>query len=627
MFFLLVGKKEKVDEKSKNSEKGNNLSNGNGAELKLSKKKESKKELTEKQKVVEAQKAFERGMVTVRDIISPSALEIKFDHILLENKFVRTLYVTTYPRYLYTNWLSPIINYDVSLDISMFIYPMDSKAVLENLKKKVGEITSQIRIEQSRGKPRDPTLEYALNDVETLRDKLSTGVDRLFQVSIYFTIYSDSIEELNTLVRRLETNLGGSLIYTKPASLRMEQGLTSSLPLGMDELKVLRNMDTEALSTAFPFSTADLTQNQGVLYGINRHNNSLVLFDRFSLENANMVVFAKAGAGKSYAVKLEIIRQLMYDVEVIVIDPEREYKMLAEAMGGAYIEMSLNSPNRINPFDLPKVIDEDEGNPLRSAIINLHSLLKIIFGDMTAREEAVLDKALMDTYASVGITQDIETHSRPMPTMENLQRILAQTPGGEDMALKLEKYTTGSFGGIFNQPTNVDLTRQLIVFDIRDLEDILRPVGMYIVLNYIWNRVKQKKRKRILVVDEAWIMMQYPDSANFLYGIAKRCRKYWLGLTTITQDVGDFLSSKYGKAVVTNSSIQLLLKQSPAAIDVVAETFNLTQGERQILLESEIGTGLFFVGSNHVAVQIIPSYLEHQVITTDPAELARMGII
>ncbi|GAB4139685.1 MAG: hypothetical protein Fur0024_0170 [Patescibacteria group bacterium] len=579
---------------------------------------------SKKQEILEAQKIFEKGMVQVRDIIAPSALEIKFDHVRLENKFLRTYYVTTYPRYVYTNWLAPIINYDASLDIAIFISPLDSQAVLENLKKKVGEITSQIRIEQERGKPRDPTMEYALHDVETLRDKLSTGVNKFFQVAIYFTLYADSLDALNVLVRRLETNLGGNLIYTKPASLRMEQGFTTGLPLGLDQLDVRRNMDTEALSTVFPFSTADLTQNQGILYGINRHNNSLVLFDRFQMENANMVVFAKSGAGKSYAVKLEAIRQLMFDTEVIIIDPEREYKLLAETLGGAYIEVSLNSNNRINPFDLPRVIDQDEGDPLRSAIINMHAILKLMFGEMDAMEESILDKALMDTYSSAGITSDPSTHDRPMPTMENLQKILAQSSGGQNMAIKLEKYTTGSFAGIFNKPTNVDIGRQLIVFDIRDLEDVLRPIGMHLVLNFIWNKVKQTKKRRILIVDEAWILMQHKDSAQFMFSVAKRARKYWLGLSTITQDVNDFLGDKYGKAIVTNSSIQLLLKQSPAAIDLVAETFNLTQGERMVLLDAEVGTGLFFAGLSHVAIHILPSYLEHQIITTNPNELAQI---
>lgn len=572
---------------------------------------------------LEAERIYRKGMATLLDLISPAAFSIRPNYLMLNDWYVRTLFVFTYPRFLFTNWLSPIINFDVTMDISMFIYPVESKTAMTELRRKVTELESTWQIEREKGMIRNPELETAIGDIEVLREQLQKGETRLFQYALYFTLYAKSLEDLDALTKQLESMLGGSLIYTKNAILQMEQGFNSCLPLGLDQLHVVRNMDTGSLSTVFPFISTSLTSNEGILYGLNRHNNSLIIFDRFKMENANMVVFAKSGAGKSYAVKLQILRELMWDRDVIVIDPEDEYKSLSEAVGGTYIPISLKSDKKMNPFDLPKVYDVEEGetDALRSAIINLHGLLNMMLGGLTPEEDNLLDKALFETYALRDITTDPKTQDNPPPLMEDLYSVLQNMRGAESIVTRLQKYVEGSFAEIFNRPTNFDMKEGFIVFSIRDLEDQLRPLAMYMIINYIWNKIRLKKKHRILVVDEAWWMMQYEDSARFLFGLAKRCRKYNLGLTTITQDVEDVLGSKFGKAIVTNSSLQLLLKQSTAAIDLIAEVFNLTEGEKFLLLNADVGEGLFFAGLNHVAIKIISSYWEDQVITADIRKL------
>lgn len=574
----------------------------------------------------DAEKAFREGMLNVLDLIAPSAFNLTPNYLQLGNFYLKTLFVYTYPRYLQTNWLSPIINYDITADISMFIYPLKSSEVMSNLRKKVGQLESSKIMEEEKGFVRNPELETAIGDIEGLRDVLQRGEIRLFQYALYFTIYAKTIEELNTITKQLESTLGGMLVYTKQAMLQMEQGFNASIPLFNDELAVLRNLDTSSLSSTFPFTSAELTTNSGVLYGLNRHNNSLILFDRFELENANSVVFAKAGAGKSYAVKLEILRSLMLGTDVIVIDPENEYKTLCEAVGGSYLPMSLNAEQRINPFDLPNREDTDEEGEeiLRNTIVTLKGLIALMVGVLTPEEDAILDKALYETYALKDITSDRESHKNAPPLMIDLQNILNNMTGAESIARRLQKYTDGTFSGLFNKPTNFELDRSFVVFSIRDLEEQLRPIGMYLILNYIWNKVRFEMKKRLLVIDESWIMMQHEDSAKFLYALAKRCRKYYLGLTVITQDVEDFLNSQYGRAVISNSSMQLLLKQSSSSIDKLAEVFNLTEGEKYLLLECEQGEGLFFAGLNHVAIKIISSYTEDQLITTDPKQLMEL---
>lgn len=573
-------------------------------------------------KLAEVEKEYREGITTLRDLLAPASLKFTNSYFELNGKFGRSFFVLAYPRFLASNWLSFIINSESALDVSMFIYPIDSGMVLKKLKSKIGEIGSQITIEQEKGLARNPLLETAYHDVEELRDELQQGVEHFFRFGLYFTLYSDSLEELDKNSKILESALGAKLVVTKRAMLAVEAGFNSTLPLGVDELDVASNLNTSPLSSTFPFVSSDLTGNDGILYGINRHNNSLILFDRFQMENANFVVFAKSGAGKSYAVKLEILRSLMVGIEVIVIDPENEYQHLAEAVGGTYINISLNSDFRINPFDLPIGLeDEDKSDILRSAVINLVGLMGLVLGKLDPTEEAILDKALWATYAKKDISENSDFATVEMPIMSDLIEILSGMVGGESLAQRLGKFTEGTFAGLLNNQTNVVLKNQLLVFSIRDLEDSLRPIAMYIILGHIWNVVRSELKKRIMVLDEAWIMMQHEDSARFVFGIAKRARKYYLGLTTITQDVADFMASPYGKPIVTNSSIQLLLKQSPAAIEVVQETFFLTEGEKYLLLESDVGEGIFFAGLKHAAIKIYASYVEDQIITTDPKQL------
>lgn len=581
----------------------------------------------------EVEQAFLKGVTTLRDLIAPSSLEIHASYFRLGTKYGRTLYVYGYPRQIYTGWLSSLINIDEVLDVSMYIYPVESQVVLDNLRKKVTQLEASMSVNSEKGKVRDPGLEAAIGDAEELRDQLQVGAERFFRFGLYVTLYADSLDELGFVQHKIETLFGQQMVFSKVASSQQEQGLNSTIPQMSDQLQIRRNMNTGAISTSFPFTSADLTQENGVLYGINMHNNGLVIFDRFSLENANMVVFAKSGAGKSFTVKLEALRSMMTGSEIIIIDPENEYQKLSDAVGGSYIRLSLNSNTRINPFDLPRVIDTDEAdNALRANLITLHGLLKLMLGtttqatlngvpvtSLTPAEEADLDQALIDTYARAGITSDPLTHNSMPPTVSELYDTLLHMGGsGPSLAQRLRKYTTGTFAGIFSQQSNTEINNAMVVFNIRDLEDELRPVAMYIVLSHVWNIIRTTQKKRMLIVDEAWQLMKYDDSANFLFSLAKRARKYFLGLTTVTQDVEDFMSSKMGRAIVANSSMQILLKQSSSAVDVLSDVFKLTEEEKKRLGNFPVGQGLFFAGQSHVHIQIEASETEKQLITTNP---------
>ena len=580
----------------------------------------------------EVQRAFEQGVTTLRDLISPSSIEIHSSYFRLGTKYGRTVYVYGYPRTLYTGWLSPLINIDEVLDISMYIYPVDTTIVMKNLRKKVTQLEADISLNAEKGRIRNPETDAAIQDAEELRDALQVGSEKFFRFGLYVTIWAESLDELNFVQHKIETIFGQQMVFSKVASSQQEQGMNTTMPMCTDQLQIRRNMNTGAISTSFPFTSADLTQERGILYGINMHNNGLVIFDRFSLENANMVVFAKSGAGKSFTVKLEALRSMMLGAEILIIDPENEYQKLCDAVGGSYVRLSLNSDVRINPFDLPKVIDsEDASDALRANLVTLHGLFRLMLGGtqisangqpisaLSPNEEADLDQALIDTYARAGITSDPLTHQSTPPTIINLYDTLLHMGGtGPQLAQRLRKYTTGTFAGIFSQQSNVNINNQMVVFNIRDLEDELRPVAMYIVLSHIWNIVRADQRKRLLVVDEAWQLMKYDDSANFLFSLAKRARKYFLGLTTITQDVEDFMSSKMGRAIVHNSSLQLLLKQSSAAVDVLSDVFKLTEEEKKRLSNFPVGQGLFFAGQNHVHIQVIASETEEGLITTNP---------
>jgi conjugal transfer ATP-binding protein TraC len=574
---------------------------------------------------VDIEKTYQEGLASVVDLISPAALQVTTSYIQVGDTYAKTIFVTTYPKFLQSGWFSPIINLDQPMDIAMFIHPIDTAQIMKSLRRSVTQVESRIHLEQEAGKVRDPILESALQNIEELRDKLQQGTEKFFHFGLYMTIFGDTKEEIEKTAMFIESFLESRLVYVKEAVFRAEQGFCSTLPLANDELSISNNMNSSPLATTFPFVSSDLSSNTGILYGVNLHNNSLVLFDRFQMENANMVIFAKSGAGKSYAVKLEILRSLMMGTEVIVIDPENEYQYLCEAVGGSFINISLNSDYHLNPFELPQIPeDEDPRDVFRNNIASLLGLLHIMLGNITPEEDSVLDRAVTETYAMKDITPEsnLRAFTRDQfPTMTDLYNVLRSMEGAEDLAIRLEKYTEGIFSGFLNNLSNVNLSSQMVVFNLRDMEDELRPIAMYVVLHFIWNEIRSKLKKRLIVVDEAWVMMQYEDAGSFMFGIAKRCRKYFAGLTTITQDIGDFLASKYGKPIVTNSSIQLLLKQSPAAIDVIGDAFYLTDQERFMLLESNVGEGIFFAGTKHVAIQIVASDSEDQLVTSNPAQL------
>ncbi|HBK34696.1 MAG: Type IV secretory pathway VirB4 component-like protein [Candidatus Uhrbacteria bacterium GW2011_GWE2_40_58] len=593
---------------------------------------EEKRLATEKQ-TLEEERIYRRGVVTVKDIIAPSSFEVSANCLKLSGVYTRTIFVITYPRHIGLGWSAPIINLNLTFDIGMFFYPIKADVILKQLQKKVGILEAGIMIQAEKGAARDPKKETALRDAEALRDALTQGIEHFFQFAFYITIYAKDVEELDRNTEEIESLLGSKIIYTKAGFYQSEQGFNSTIPLANDELMVSYNMNTSPIAASFPFISADLTSDNGILYGINRHNNSLILFDRFSLQNANAVVFATSGAGKSYAIKLEILRSLMMGVDVIAIDPEMEYKHLSDAVGGTYVSISLASEAKVNPFDLPRAKGEETqvDDIIRSAVITIKGLLRIMIGKplgekgivgFTPEEDSLLDRALIETYAKKDITaetKDLTTIDPPI--LQDFQDVLEGMEGAMDLVERLKKYTEGTFSGLLNSPTTVEMNNQLVVYSVRDLEDELRPVAIYNIITYIWNVVRSESKKRILVIDEAWWLMQHEDSAKFIFALVKRARKYFLGVTTITQDVNDFLLSPYGQAIVTNSAIQLLLKQSPASIDLIQKTFQLTDGEKYLLLESGVGEGIFFAGQKHAAVKIVASYTEDQIVTTNPQQL------
>lgn len=562
------------------------------------------------------------GMVSIQDIIAPESIDVDFNHLKIGNTFLRTLFVAGYPRYVSANWLAPLINFEHSLDISMFIYPVEGREVLDELRRKIGEMEAEIETDIKRGRIANVETEIKLDDAKSLQQELAKGAERFFQFGLYITITSNTLDELNSTTKKVQSLLGSLLIISKASTLQMEEGLKTTLPLGQDHLMIARNMDTTSLATTFPFASSELSANEGIMYGINEHNDSLIIFDRFTLENANMVIFGKSGSGKSFFEKLEILRSLMFGVEVIVIDPEEEYRRMSEALGGTYINFHFNTEAKINPFDLSAIYEEGE-NELGLKILSLHGLLKVMLGDVNPNEEAILDRAIIATYKARGITTDPATQKNEPPLMEDLYKTLIgmEEEISKGLASRLEKYVKGSLRTFFDQQSNIDLKNPFTVFSLKEVEDEIRPIIMYIVLDYIWTKIKRNLKKRLVVVDEAWYLMKNEDSATFLYSIAKRARKYFLGLTTITQDVEDFLNTDYGHAIVTNSSIQILFKQSSAGIERLGEAFYLSEGEKHLLLAADIGEGLFFAGQNHVAMRVVASSEEHRLITTKPQEL------
>ncbi len=574
--------------------------------------------------VNEGIKRIERGMNSVTDIIAPPSIEVDFGHIRVGEKFHKTFFVVGYPRFVSPNWLEPLIDFDHSLNISMFAYPTSSPDALDDLRRKIGEMEATLMEQQQNNKVLDPSVQAALEDALAVQEELAKGIERFFQFSLYITLVSEEKHELDEASKRLKTLLASILVIAKPATLQMEDGFKSTIPLGQDQLFLPRNMDTTSLASTFPFTSATLTQDKGVMYGINQLNGSLIIFDRYSLENGNEVVFGKSGSGKSYLIKLEVMRQFMFGTEVIIIDPEGEYGILTRTMGGEYIEFTPASPIKINPFDLSGRYEEGE-NELGLKILSLHALLRIVMGELDSSHDAILDRALVETYRQKGITADPTTQTKEPPLMEDLYKVLNgnEDPISKDLALRLEKFIKGSMAGIFNQQSNFDIKNPLTAFSTQGLEDQLRPVAMQIILDFIWTRVRKDLKKRLLVLDEAWYLMKYQDSASFIHGVAKRARKYYLALTTATQDVQDFLSTDYGKAILSNSSIQMLLKQSPTEIDLVSQIFYLSEQEKQLLLSANVGEGLFFAGQSHVSIKVLSAPFEHNLITSNPEELLK----
>ncbi len=565
---------------------------------------------------------YQTGVLDLQDVIAPHALKISSHELDLGEKIARTFFVISYPRFLTTGWFAPIINMDKVIDISIFVHPMDTNEMLRKFQKKVAEVQSQIATREEKGMVRDPMLDTAYSDLEQLRDSLQQAQERIFDVGLYMTIYGSTREEVDKTESEIRSILESRLVYIRPALFQQEQGFRSVLPIATDELDVHTKLNSAPLSSIFPFISFDLTSDRGILYGINRHNSSLILFDRFSLENYNSVTFAKSGAGKSYTTKLEILRSLMFDTEVIVIDPEREYEYLAETVGGRYFNISLSSEHHINPFDLPiPREDESPSDVLRNNIITLVGLFRIMLGGLTPEEDAVIDRAITETYALKDITADANFAAVEPPLLSDFELVLSGMEGSESLVQRLSKYTKGTWSGFMNRPTNVDMNKKLVVFSVRDMEDDLKPVAMYIITHHIWNTVRKELRKRLLIIDEAWWMMRSEDTASFLFSIAKRGRKYFLGISTITQDVSDFLNSPYGVPMITNSSIQMLLRQSPTSVDLVQQTFKLSDEEKYLLLESDVGEGIFFAGLKHVAIKVIASYTEDQIITSDPSQI------
>ena len=583
-----------------------------------------KERLVEEQLItLEEERVYREGTVTIRDLIAPSAFKVESSFLQLGRVFLRTLFVVSYPRYINVGWSAPILNLNLTMDISMFFYPVNAPIILKQLKKKVGALEAQITADAEKGAPRDPIRETALRDIEQLRDSLTQGTEHFFQFAFYVTLYAKDKDELDKTTEDIENIFGSKLINSKGVLYQAEQGFNSTLPLALDELQVAFNMNSSPIASSFPFISSELTSDNGILYGINRHNNSLILFDRFSLQNANMVVFATSGAGKSYAVKLEVLRSMMMGVDVIIIDPEMEYRHLCDAVGGTYVNISLASPAKVNPFDLPRPVGQQVSTEdiIRSAVITLKGLIRIMFGTLNAEQDSIMDRALLEPFAKKDIPPSSDLAQVEPPIMQDLLEVLEGMEGVGDLAIKLQKYTTGTFSGLFNSPTTVEMKNQLVIFSVRDLEDELRPMAIYSLINYIWNVVRSERKKRLLMIDEAWWLMTHEDSAKFIYALVKRCRKYYLGVTTITQDVNDFLRSPYGQAIVTNSSMQLLMRQSPASIDNVQRVFLLTEGEKYLLLESAVGEGIFFAGLKHAAIKVVASYTDDQLVTTNPEQL------
>ncbi|MBP6910251.1 DUF87 domain-containing protein [Patescibacteria group bacterium] len=545
--------------------------------------------------IQKVEKEYVTSLADYKSHMAPSFWEIKPSGVNISGLFGKTYYAHNYPSYIDFLWTRDMMNFYDKWDMSWFIYPEEDADIQSMLKRRSTQLRAEMNESSSKGITIDTEVELQYRDVEDIRQKLATREERYFETSCYISLYDKSEEKLAEESKKLEQKIAGYGIRVKPAIQRMDEGLNATMPLALDDLGITRSMVTSSLAGSFPFISNDLIEQTGILYGANMQTGSLVIFDRFSkkLQNANSVVLATSGAGKSFSVKLEIMRYLLLGIPTIVIDPENEYKALCEKVGGTYVNIAINSQQCVNPFDLPPRVEDVEygkGDLLRSQIMALLGLVTVLIGGVTPEEEALLDRALQSTYALKEITldQDDYTGKQP-PIMEDLLHVLEGMDGGNSISVRLSKYVTGTFGKLFNNYTNVDFNTGLTAFSIRDLDEALKTPAMYNILNFIRTKVRSKKEKRLLVVDEAWIMMQNDTSANFLYGMVKRARKYGLGITTITQDIEDFVKSKFGKPIITNSALQLLLKQSTASIKELNNVLGLSDAEKQRLVAASIG--------------------------------------
>jgi hypothetical protein len=562
--------------------------------------------------------------IGIPDKIAPAAFEVDFNDVKINDLYIRTIIVNDYKK-AYPGMLESLINYEEPIDISMYYYPIDTGEIVDKIRRKIAELEAQLNLELESGKVPNAYAKVALQDALKQQEELASGVERYFHFALYITIKGETLSDLNNLTSTVISDLSSKEMNTKLPTLKMENAFKSSLPYGFDRLRQTRNMDTSSIAMTFPFTSSDLSQEKGILYGINTYNRGLVVFDRFSMPNANMVVLASSGGGKSFFVKLEIIRSLMLGTECIVIDPENEYEDLCKSVGGAYVSFSQDGKNKLNPFELPAGAESNE-DELRLKELSLQGFFKILFGTLSTRGTSILDRAIRMCYREKGITNDKSTFVNEPPRMEDLYKTLRamEEMEAQDMALKIERFLVGSASGIFDKKTNIEISNSLTIFSIRDLSEELRPLAMYLMLDFIWTKIKRERKRRILAIDEAWVLMKYPDSALFINSVAKRARKYYLGLTTITQEVSDFLNTDYGRAVVTNSSIQVLFRQSPVAIDGLAGTFDLSEGEKAYLLSVPPGNGLFFAGTNHVSIDVKASPTEYALVTSNPVELEKM---
>lgn len=573
--------------------------------------------------IVTLEQEYVQTMQDYKSHLAPSYREMKSSSYNISGVFARSYYASSYPSYIDFLRTRDVLSFYAKRDMSRFIYPSENSAIQAMMKRRSTQLKAEIGIARQKGITYDTDIDIEFRDVEDIRQKLATREERYFESSFYVSVYEHDEEKLREISKKLEQKISGYGIRIKPTSQRMDEAQIASLPLCIDELDIPRSMITNSIAGGFPFISGDLIESTGILYGANLHTGSLIIFDRFAhkLPNANSIILATSGAGKSFATKLEILRYLMLGIEVIVIDPENEYKALCEKVNGTYLNISINAPYHINPFDLPPKLEDVEysnGDLLRSQILNLIWLISVLIWGLDAAEEAILDKALQATYSlkEITFTDDDCTH-KTIPTMHDLLNVLEGMEWGDLMWLKLSKYVTGTFANLFNNETNIDLNNNLTVFSIRDIEDALKTPAMYNVLNYIWTKVRAKKTPRMLVIDEAWIMMQSKVAANFLFQLVKRARKFGLWVSTITQDVEDFLKSEYGKPIVSNASLQILLRQSTSSIEALEKIFWLSEAEKQLLVAANIWEWLMIAGNQHVGVKILASPNEKKFISTD----------